>query len=354
MNEVPYGQTTKRERELTVKMLLTGATGVIGSEVAARLHVQGVQLRLLTRGKLVPGIPHDMHVVGDLREPDLGLSAAEYRRLGGSIDRILHVASVVDFDMSAEGIIGTNVNGTAAITALADRFDAELAFVSTAYTAQFLSASRVSGTGCCLGRDAYLASKVAADHIVSSSRVPFQILKPSILIGHSENGNIKRSQGLHTFMDLYARGEIPFFPGTENTRIDFVPVDKVADEIAESAIRDELFDGSTRWITAGQNAPTVDIFRGWIDEALDREPADLRYMSVDTVQRLILPAFVSGLDDRTRRRFENLLALVALFNEDAMPSSPGNGSTVDETLLRRSVWHAMGWLAQEKEARVSA
>src|SRR5262245_1720426 len=53
------------------RILVTGATGNIGREVAAQLRGTGCEIRALSRNPQAAGVPHDVEVVaGDLAEPD--------------------------------------------------------------------------------------------------------------------------------------------------------------------------------------------------------------------------------------------------------------------------------------------
>ncbi|MFT4085899.1 MAG: SDR family oxidoreductase [Gordonia sp. (in: high G+C Gram-positive bacteria)] len=339
-----------------MRLLVTGATGVVGSAVVDRLlKIPGVDVSVLTRGTAIEGVPAVNHVLGDLQQTQLGLSLGDYRGLTMRIDRIVHIASVVDFDADPDVILNTNVGGAAGMAQLAQDAGAELLYVSTSYTAKLMPGARVRGAGCVTGRNAYLASKAAGDTLVSAAGVPFQIAKPSILIGDSQTGEIRRLQGLHTFIRAFLSGAMPFFPGTEDTLIDFIPVDVVADRVVELALKPTELDGSTSWLTAGESAPTVNELCRWIGDATGSGLPSFRFMSVDTVQRLIVPAFLGGLGDRDRRRFENLLALTALFDDNPFQSSPDAvGNRVEKETLRRSVAAAVKMLEQPRAVTVSA
>jgi thioester reductase-like protein len=60
-------------------------------------------------------------VIGDLSQPLLGMSAAEFRQLAGTIDTIYHNGAVVNLVYPYELMRNTNVKGTEEILRLASQ-----------------------------------------------------------------------------------------------------------------------------------------------------------------------------------------------------------------------------------------
>ena len=337
-------------------VLVTGGAGVVGTEVVKRLCAAGVELTALVKTSALHAAPHASVIQGDLRRAGLGLDRREYRRLARSIDRIVHIASVVDFNSEPGTVVVTNVNGVAGMVDLARASDADILYVSTAYTSQFAPAARVAGTGCATGRDTYLASKAAGDHIIADSGSAYRIVKPSIVIGDSLTGQIMRPQGLHNIIEAYRRGVVPFFPADEQTRIDFVPVDVLADAICAGALQWDIFGDEVQWLTAGDAAPTMANLMQWVDDFDGAGPTDrpVRFIPLETVQRLIMPAFSSTLDARSRHRLENMMALMALFTDAVMPSDLVERGMVTTSLLERAVHRAIAWASRSEDVSRSA
>jgi nonribosomal peptide synthetase MxcG len=84
--------------------LVTGATGFLGSHLAARLPKNVYRLTLS------PITPFD--IPGDMSEPRMGLSSADWHRLTGEVDTIFHCAAGVNLVRSYADLRPTNVAGT--------------------------------------------------------------------------------------------------------------------------------------------------------------------------------------------------------------------------------------------------
>ncbi|MGZ8637535.1 MAG: SDR family oxidoreductase, partial [Actinomycetota bacterium] len=120
-------------------VLLTGATGFVGTEIAVRLlDRHDVTLVCLVqaatddaalrearrawygRGQLPDAIGARVQIVaGDVTLPSFGLAPDVYAALVGRLTHIVHAAATVRFDASLEDLRRTNVGGTANALALA-------------------------------------------------------------------------------------------------------------------------------------------------------------------------------------------------------------------------------------------
>ncbi|MEU3947414.1 NAD-dependent epimerase/dehydratase family protein [Streptomyces sp. NPDC029526] len=110
---------------MTVNLLLTGATGFIGSRVAAAARERpDVRLRLLSR-RAAPPAPDAAHVPGDLADP------ATLHGCCASADVLVHCAARVDGDPDA--VAAVNDLGTRALVTEAVRSGVRrIVYVSTA------------------------------------------------------------------------------------------------------------------------------------------------------------------------------------------------------------------------------
>ena len=94
-----------------MKVLVTGATGFIGQEVARQLAVRGLHPRLLvrrpSRGELIAGLDAEL-IQGDLRAPD------SLRRAVRGCDAVIHLAGRAVFE-PAHRLVDTFVHGTRAL-----------------------------------------------------------------------------------------------------------------------------------------------------------------------------------------------------------------------------------------------
>jgi nucleoside-diphosphate-sugar epimerase len=90
-------------------VLVTGATGFIGSHLAERLLAEGAQVRVLVRdpGKLIPALRDRVEVVrGDLRQPDRFAAAT------ADCDAVFHVAAWLGEPNRREAAYAINVVAT--------------------------------------------------------------------------------------------------------------------------------------------------------------------------------------------------------------------------------------------------
>lgn len=308
------------KRDATPRLLLTGASGVLGSALLEEMDDIAVTClvhRTPTRRDCVE------RVRGDISRPRLGLDRDEYKRLVGTTDVIVHAAATTDFTAGDAATYEMNVTGTANVLELAEAASADLYYVSTAFVQR---ASRVRDGGeTCGGPGAYLASKQAAEDLVRSSGLPAAIVRPSVIIGDSESGQMATFQGLHALAGAFVKGRLPLVPLTPNAVVDFVPQDYVAAAIA-ALVRTRECRGEL-WLTAGDRAlrasDLVDLSLEFAAE-LGREVHPPRFIAPEAIDRLIRPVFIDPLPEQARKRFDQMLNMTALFGADAaFPSSAG-------------------------------
>src|SRR5919198_4542359 len=139
-------------------VLLTGGAGVVGHALVPRL--QGMNVVCLTHRTPVTGGAGVTSIHGDVRQPRLGLSAADYTALVRRVDAVIHSAAVTDFNRTDGSLEATNVDGTKHVLDFASAAGVPLYHVSTAYVHATADGER--------GRTAagYAASKRAGDNLV--------------------------------------------------------------------------------------------------------------------------------------------------------------------------------------------
>ncbi|MFC7448320.1 SDR family oxidoreductase [Rhodococcus daqingensis] len=304
-------------------VLVTGATGVLGSALLELITDRPV-FALYRRQ---PGAAQEnvTWVRGDTSVAGLGLGD-RYAEVADRIGRVVHLAAVVDFNAGRGGFEAVNAQGTRNVLGLARSAGADFVHVSSSFVARRHAARRVTGTTCAAGRDAYLLSKVAGEQAVRDSGLNHVILRPSLIIGDSSTGAIARRQGLHTFIGAWVKGMLPVSVLEDDTPIDFVPQDILAAALCR--VLDQDLDGGTYWLTAGSESLTVsEIMKAAVDVRSEYgfAPVDVPFLPLDTVQRLILPAFRDTFGTRNMLLFENMVALSSVHTADRFRSDLGSG-----------------------------
>ena len=241
-------------------VLLTGATGFLGMDVLAELLERGEeQVVALVRarddagarerladvlGRLYdeapPAAANVRAVRGDLLEPGLGLSARDRDELLGAVERIVHCAASISFELPLEQAREINVQGVARMLELAREIAARgtlrrVVHVSTAYVSG-RHAGQFSEQDLDVGqrfRNTYERSKHEAERLLRerAGELPLAVARPSIVVGHSASGWTSAFNVLYWPMRAFERGLIEEVPAREDSIVDFVPVDYVTDGI---------------------------------------------------------------------------------------------------------------------------
>jgi long-chain acyl-CoA synthetase len=219
-------------------LLLTGGTGLVGSELLRRLLAARPDLRfviLTRRPERVGDWGREGRVralPGDVRLKDLGLAPSAGRELRAGLTGILHCAVDSRFGLPLEDARATNTQGTANVLALARRCARleKFAHLSTAYVAGRCT-GRLPEAPCRHDRgfvNTYQQSKYEAEHLAlgASGRVPVAVFRLSTIIGDSATGRVRQFNYFHHFLKLFPHlGVLPVFPGDPAAPIDLIPAD---------------------------------------------------------------------------------------------------------------------------------
>lgn len=186
-------------------ILLTGATGALGSELLKELLAKRYRVVCLVRAesrkaaydriKAIVGIHPNLRVVrGDIREPRCGISDIDREHLIGRIDKILHCAASISFT-DKQATLDANVNGVHNALELADTLGVwHFVHVSTAYVAGNVAVFSENDPPSPIRhrpRNEYEQTKQIGETMVRAwgRHTPehrFTILRPSILIGRED------------------------------------------------------------------------------------------------------------------------------------------------------------------------
>ncbi len=221
----------------TRHILLTGATGFLGSELLDRLIARtDARITCLLR----PGrtIPHHISrvecVAGDLTRPRAGLSDFEWRRLAASVDCICHAGASINWIGSYETLRAVNVLGTRELLRLSCEADAPFHFISSVSVC-YRSTRRVVDESFDALSDidglhfGYAQTKAVAESLVRQAAargLHARIYRPSFISGDSRNGRFNPDDMLTALIAGSIRmGVAPDL----DWRLDALPVNAVAD-----------------------------------------------------------------------------------------------------------------------------
>ncbi|MER6329612.1 SDR family oxidoreductase [Streptomyces sp. NPDC001034] len=227
-----------------MRILLTGATGVIGTETAGTLRAAA-------------DTPRHVLVRTARRAPDAGVvpwpigQRPAPAELGGHWDVIVHTAASTRWTMTRSEALAANVEPLRAVLALAGR-DTHLVHVSTAYVAGERAAD---GTGFDGYRNGYEWSKAVCEEIVRQEhRGPLTIVRPPLVVGRRRDGRIARFSGPYTLLHALVSGLAAVVVGDPEGFAEISPVDEVADAVAGAALGAPPRAPRTEIVAAGTRA----------------------------------------------------------------------------------------------------
>jgi nucleoside-diphosphate-sugar epimerase len=198
-------------------LLLTGATGFLGSFLLNELLDRGYRIAVLCRPngeesseKRIAGIldwfgspevseTHLLVFEGYLEKQNFGMKSEDYLKLKNSVSDIIHSASETSFSEKMRSELEkVNIYGLRNVLDFAKSSNVQVFhYISTAYTAGITS-------GICPEKlhftkefyNAYEETKNIAEHICSEycslNGIGLNIYRPSIVYGHSETGRTRK------------------------------------------------------------------------------------------------------------------------------------------------------------------
>jgi len=214
-----------------MRVLLTGATGFLGSHVGERLAQRGAELRLLTRRTSSLAYLHGLEgerVEGDLRDPD------SLQRAVQGVDVVVHAAGLTmgaalsEAEFQEVNALATGRLAKAARAAGVRRF----VYVSSQ------AAQGPNDDGSSRAPDpprpvsAYGRSKLAGEYAALAERDPMgvTVLRPPVVYGERDRA----------LLPLYRLAKLGFVPvyGNGRNRISVVHVHDAAEAVVSAALAD--------------------------------------------------------------------------------------------------------------------
>jgi NAD(P)-dependent dehydrogenase (short-subunit alcohol dehydrogenase family) len=288
---------------------VTGATGFIGRHLVERLLERDGRIYLLVRedsqarlDALIEGwgaADRVTKVVGDLQQPNLGVSEEQVSELKGNVDHFFHLAAMYDMTADEERNETLNVEGTRHAVELANAVQAGI----------FHHTSSVAAAGLYKGlyredmfdegqklpsayhRTKFESEKIAREEVQGAWRV----YRPAVVVGHSQTGEMDKIDGPYYFFKAIQRLRhfLPeWFPllGPELGYTNIVPADYVAAAVDHIAHEPDL-DGQAFHLTSPKSQRSGEV----LNEFAKAAHAPQMVMRID--KRLIdaLPTGVMGM-----------------------------------------------------------
>lgn len=241
-------------------LLITGATGILGSWALGEALARGVNAIALLRDRDAAAARERLRrvlavqgraaladraeiLLGDITAPGFGISSGEAEDLRGRIGGVIHCAACTSFSPHKDDALWrTNVEATGNLVDFLEDSGAPLYHVSTAYVAGMWGGtvfedSLPLDSPC---KNTYEKSKRAAEALVNAAfargRLSGAIFRPSIIVGAADSGAISQFLNFYSilrYVDALAGNGLDGEPslriqGNPNATLNLVPVDWVA------------------------------------------------------------------------------------------------------------------------------
>jgi len=241
---------------------ITGFPGFIANRLLERLARQDCDFILLVQPSLLARAHEEIariaqlggrnvaefkFVEGDISEPRLALSAADFDLVQQQTTRVFHLAAVYDLAVPEELAMRVNAGGTRHVVELARTLPHLRQFhhVSTCYVAGkregvILETELRHDAGY---RNYYEESKYLAELEVESAKtaLPVTIHRPAVVCGDSKTGETGKYDGVYYLIHYLLRWPSALSMiniGNHNVSLNLVPVDFVVDAMAALAFDD--------------------------------------------------------------------------------------------------------------------
>jgi thioester reductase-like protein len=238
------------------KVFMTGYPGFIARWLSEEMlrRKPGTAFTFLVQDKFAGQARHELEalqakpvakgaklelLVGDITRPRLGLSEADYGRVLAEATDVFHLAAIYDLHVPEPVARQVNVEGTRAVVELckAARKLAAFVYYSTCYVAgrrvgPILETELEHAAGF---KNHYESTKYEAERIVRAAmdQVPTIIIRPGIVVGHSQTGETQKFDGPYLPMILIDKLKLLQLPlpylGPCVAEANLVPIDYVVE-----------------------------------------------------------------------------------------------------------------------------
>jgi NADH dehydrogenase len=243
-----------------MKVVVTGASGFVGSHIISGLLSAGHTVRGLSRTS--PG--------GDRRKPDVeyvdGVNVAEASTLTPAMFRdagaVIHLVGIIQEGRGGQTFQRIHVEGTRNVveTARAAGFTGRIVYMSAIGTSEDAPAE-------------YSRTKARAEKIVQESGLPYTIFRPSLILGR-DGEFVQQMEELIRYGGLPVHVPFPVIPvpGSGNNRFQPIDIDDLMQCVVQ-CVSDPATEGQVYEVGGAEQVSFNEIIQG-ISRALGvRKPA---------------------------------------------------------------------------------
>jgi nucleoside-diphosphate-sugar epimerase len=278
---------------------LTGASGAVGGAILDELVDRGHTVATVGRGA------GDVH--WDLRDPLPAEAAAVFQ----DADVVVHAAADINLSDSYADLYRVNVGAVKDVVAAASGAanPPRLVHVSSAFAGSGPDEEASNG---------YEQTKSEAESIVHDAVPDAVILRPSLVMGRTTDGAIRRFSGVYIFIRMLRLGLVPAIPGFQAVGVDVIPVDAVATRAADEI--EQPSGRSVLGITSGAAAPSIEELVGTAYDVFDACGGDRidrpKFVTPEVYHRLFRHLILDKLSPAQKVMLETVEIFLPYFERD--------------------------------------
>ena len=315
-------------------VLVTGATGLVGTEVVAQLlTTTNSKIYVLVRanseeeaaGRLRAlwwGDETLVNSVGKRVQPITGDIIKPLDTPHMDITHVIHCAAETGVQKSRRELRNINIDGTRHVVRMAELLPHLQRFihVSTAYVAGTQSGVITEdGPLATQFYSQYEQSKTEAEQIVRAATVPYIICRPGMIVGNSQTGRTRNFNTIYYVLKLILQGKMRVLPISSKQTVNLIPVDHVAQQVVNLAFAPGA-EGHTFHLTPSadslpQAGELVEAVRAWAKANLSIDIPKPIFLPLPML-RTIGKRYNAGQKAKKRSLLSNLTALMPYFFDD--------------------------------------
>ena len=276
-----------------MRVLVTGASGLLGSAVAERLRATGHHVRTMQRG----GTDSSDEILGSVNDQDAVARAVD------GMDAVVHLAAKVSLTGDPEDFRRVNVEGTRGLLAAASgagvtRF-VQVSSPSVAHSGASIVGEDAEPADPVHARGDYARTKAEAEVLaLAADRPGFAVVavRPHLVWGPGDTQLVAR------IVERARQGRLPLL-GHGAALIDSTYIDNAASAIAQAMERADAVHGNRYVITNGEPRPVSELLQGMCHAAGVPSPTWRIPASVAREAGGLVEAVWRGQDEPPMTRF---------------------------------------------------